>query len=155
MCEGVGTAGLELAAAGLGVGACCFAVVEVEVFEQLEGNSPERLMAAMTAMCDTPMPDRQHLPSRFPARQSQPGRRPNSTSPVIKVPQCLKIAMVVRNLLLTVKDQRIPAGGRHSQPVVLDLDFQGVGFATVGEGQFVIAIGTFPLARQRRGIRVR
>ncbi len=56
MFAGVGTAGLEFAAAVFVLGACFFAVVEDDVFEQLNGNNPERLMAAMTAICDTPMP---------------------------------------------------------------------------------------------------
>jgi len=54
--EGVEAAGFGLAAVEEWLGACCLDAVEVEVFEQLSGSSPERLMAAKMAICDTPMP---------------------------------------------------------------------------------------------------
>lgn len=70
---GAEIAGLEFVTTGLGPGACCFAVVEVDVFEQLNGHSPQRLMAAMTAMRDTPMPDGQQLAGRLRRDGAKPG----------------------------------------------------------------------------------
>jgi hypothetical protein len=71
--EGEETAGLGVAAARLEMGACFFAVVEVEVFEQLDGSSPERLMTAMTAIFETPIPPAgsiYHAVYRVPQRKN-------------------------------------------------------------------------------------
>jgi hypothetical protein len=51
------TTRLVVATTGAGLGACGFSVVEVGAFEQLKGHSPERLIIAMMAICDAPMPD--------------------------------------------------------------------------------------------------
>ena len=71
MFEGEETAGFGVAAARLEMGACFFAVVEVEVFEKLDGSSPERLMTAMTAIFETPIPGWQHIPRRLQGASMQ------------------------------------------------------------------------------------